>query len=130
MTEVLLQSGLDVGVLADGVNNVWVLTVTFLIFFMHAGFAMLEAGQVRAKNVANQLTKNMLTWSLGVVAFFLVGAAVSTIVAGLTISKVVLGWPLWAGAVAVMGTMLLKGHTPIDPDDDLVQPVDRGEPAR
>ena len=51
-------------------------------------------------------------------------------VAGLTISKVVLGWPLWAGAVAVMGAMLLKGHTPIDPDDDLVQPVDRGEPAR
>ncbi len=51
-------------------------------------------------------------------------------VAGLTVTKVVLGWPLWAGAVAVMGAMLLKGHTPIDPDDDLVQPVDRGEPAR
>lgn len=49
--------------------------------------------------------------------------------AGLTISKVVLGWPLWAGAVAVMGAMLLKGQTPIDPDDELVQPVDRGEPA-
>lgn len=45
-------------------------------------------------------------------------------VAGLTISKVVLGWPLWVGAVAVMGAMLLKGHTPIDPDDELVQPVD------
>lgn len=45
-------------------------------------------------------------------------------VAGLTIAKVVLGWPLWAGAVAVMGTMLVKGHTPIDPDDELVQPVD------
>lgn len=51
-------------------------------------------------------------------------------VAGLTVSKVVLGWPLWAGAVAIMGAMLLKGHTPIDPDDELVQPVDRGEPAR
>lgn len=51
-------------------------------------------------------------------------------VAGLTVTKVVLGWPLWAGAVAVMGAMLLKGHTPIDPDDELVQPVDRGEPAR
>lgn len=50
-------------------------------------------------------------------------------VAGLTISKVVLGWPLWAGAVAIMGAMLLKGHTPIDPDDDLVQPVDLAEPA-
>ena len=45
-------------------------------------------------------------------------------VAGLTIAKVVLGWPLWAGAVAVMGAMLLKGHTPIDPDDELVQPID------
>ncbi|WP_068317293.1 DUF3159 domain-containing protein [Janibacter anophelis] len=45
-------------------------------------------------------------------------------VAGLTVTKVVLGWPLWAGAVAIMGAMLVKGHTPIDPDDDLVQPVD------
>ncbi|MEN3121626.1 MULTISPECIES: DUF3159 domain-containing protein [Janibacter] len=44
--------------------------------------------------------------------------------AGLTVAKVLLGWPLWAGAVAVMGAMLLKGHTPIDPDDELVQPVD------
>ncbi|WP_435063716.1 ammonium transporter [Halobaculum sp. EA56] len=62
----------------------WVLVVTFLIFFMHAGFAMLEAGQVRSKNVANQLTKNLLTWSVGVVAFFLVGAGVSSLVGGLT----------------------------------------------
>jgi len=74
----------DPTTLAEGVNMVWVLTVTFLIFFMHAGFAMLEAGQVRAKNVANQLTKNMLTWSLGVIFYFLVGAAVSTIVAAVT----------------------------------------------
>jgi Amt family ammonium transporter len=51
---------------------------------MHAGFAMLEAGQVRSKNVANQLTKNLLTWSVGVVVFFLVGAAISTIAGGLT----------------------------------------------
>jgi Amt family ammonium transporter len=59
-----------------------VLTVTFLIFFMHAGFAMLEAGQVRSKNVANQLTKNMLTWSVGVIIYFLVGAGVSSLVGG------------------------------------------------
>jgi Amt family ammonium transporter len=74
----------DPVVLAEGVNMLWVLVVTFLIFFMHAGFAMLEAGQVRSKNVANQLTKNLLTWSVGVVVFFLVGATVSSAVGGLT----------------------------------------------
>ena len=74
----------DPEVIVEGVNLLWVLVVTFLIFFMHAGFAMLESGQVRSKNVANQLTKNLLTWSVGVVAFFFVGAAVSSIVGGLT----------------------------------------------
>ena len=80
----VLQSGVDIATLVEGVNLLWVLTVTFLIFFMHAGFAMLEAGQVRSKNVANQLTKNMLTWSIGVIAFFLLGAGVSSLVGGLT----------------------------------------------
>jgi Amt family ammonium transporter len=68
--------------LTDGISNVWILTVSFLIFFMHAGFAMLEAGQVRSKNVANQLTKNLLTWSVGVTVFFLVGAGISGLVGG------------------------------------------------
>ncbi|MCL7418095.1 MAG: ammonium transporter, partial [Halalkalicoccus sp.] len=75
---------IDPSVLAEGVNMMWVLVVTFLIFFMHAGFAMLEAGQVRSKNVANQLTKNLLTWAVGVVMFFFVGAAISTIVGAIT----------------------------------------------
>ena len=81
MVGVALQSG---AAIAGAVNYVWVLTVTFLIFFMHAGFAMLEAGQVRSKNVANQLTKNMLTWSVGVIAFFIIGATVSSVTASLT----------------------------------------------
>jgi Amt family ammonium transporter len=74
----------DPTAVTQAVNYVWVLTVTFLIFFMHAGFAMLEAGQVRAKNVANQLTKNMLTWSVGVTVFFLFGAGVEALVAAAT----------------------------------------------
>jgi len=80
----LLPLQADPAAVANGVNYVWILTVTFLIFFMHAGFAMLEAGQVRSKNVANQLTKNMLTWSVGVIVFFLVGATVEAITAGVT----------------------------------------------
>ena len=50
-------------------------------------------------------------------------------VAGLTVTKIVLGWPLWAGAVAVMGAMLLKGQTPIDPDDALVHGNDLAQPV-
>ncbi|MEF8827334.1 MAG: ammonium transporter [Halapricum sp.] len=68
--------------ITTAVDNIWILTVSFLIFFMHAGFAMLEAGQVRAKNVANQLTKNLLTWSVGVTVFFFIGAGVSGLVGG------------------------------------------------
>jgi len=74
----------ETAVLTQGVNLLWLLVVTFLIFFMKAGFAMLEAGQVRTKNVANQLTQNLLTWSVGVLVFFFVGAALSTVVGGLT----------------------------------------------
>ncbi|MWV63587.1 ammonium transporter [Halorubrum sp. JWXQ-INN 858] len=74
----------DPTVLAEGVNLMWVALVCFLIFFMHAGFAMLEAGQVRAKNVANQLTKNLLTWSVGIVAYFFLGFAIEGIVGSLT----------------------------------------------
>jgi Amt family ammonium transporter len=53
---------------------------------------MLEAGQVRSKNVANQLTKNLLTWSVGVLAFFLVGAGVSSVV----------GWATGSGEYALL----------------------------
>ncbi len=67
----------DIEQLATGMNLMWALTVTFLIFFMHAGFAMLEAGQVRSKNVANQLTKNMLTWAVGIFVFFVIGMGIS-----------------------------------------------------
>jgi Amt family ammonium transporter len=51
---------------------------------MHAGFAMLEGGQIRSKNVANQLTKNMLIWSVGVIVFFIIGAAVQNLTANIT----------------------------------------------
>ncbi|WP_281196012.1 ammonium transporter [Halorubrum sp. F4] len=81
MTTGVLAS-IDPSVLAEGVNLMWVAVVCFLIFFMHAGFAMLEAGQVRAKNVANQLTKNLLTWSVGVLVYFLVGFGIEGVAGG------------------------------------------------
>lgn len=45
----------------------------FLVFWMAAGFAMLEAGLVRSKNVAMQLTKNMALFSLAAITYWLVG---------------------------------------------------------
>ncbi|SFR30332.1 ammonium transporter, Amt family [Halorubrum sodomense] len=73
---------IDPSTFTSAMNGTWILVVTFLIFFMHAGFAMLEAGQVRSKNVANQLTKNLLTWSIGVTVFFLIGTAFTSLVNG------------------------------------------------
>jgi Amt family ammonium transporter len=45
----------------------------FLVFFMAAGFAMLEAGLVRSKNVAMQLTKNIALFSLAAIMYWLIG---------------------------------------------------------
>ena len=45
----------------------------FLVFFMAAGFAMLEAGLVRSKNVTMQLTKNMGLFGLACIFYYLIG---------------------------------------------------------
>ena len=45
----------------------------FLVFFMAAGFAMLEAGLVRGKNVTMQLTKNMALFSLASIFYYILG---------------------------------------------------------
>jgi Amt family ammonium transporter len=74
----------DVTAIADSINAVWVLVVTFLIFFMQPGFALLEAGQVRAKNAGNVVMKNMWDWSAGVLVFFLLGAGVYAMAGQLT----------------------------------------------
>ncbi|MCT9094750.1 ammonium transporter [Haloarchaeobius sp. HME9146] len=77
----------DAAAIANSINYVWILVVSFLIFFMQPGFALLEAGQVRAKNVGNVLMKNMTDWGLGVLVYFIVGAGVAGIVGSLTSSS-------------------------------------------
>ncbi|MFP4546219.1 MAG: ammonium transporter [Methanomassiliicoccales archaeon] len=64
-----LESG-GTGVALD---FVWVLVCAFLVFIMQAGFAMLEAGFSRSKNVTNVLMKNILDFSAGSIAFFAIG---------------------------------------------------------
>jgi Amt family ammonium transporter len=55
----------------------WMLIAGFLVFFMQAGFAMLEAGCVHAKNVQNILYKNLMDACIGAVTFWLVGYGVA-----------------------------------------------------
>jgi Amt family ammonium transporter len=72
--EVALVAGTDAS--TDSVfifNSLLFLMGGFLVFFMAAGFTMLEAGLVRSKNVTMQLTKNIALFSLATVAYFAVG---------------------------------------------------------
>jgi Amt family ammonium transporter len=46
-------------------NYVWTLVAAALVFFMQAGFAMVETGFTRAKNAINILMKNLMDFSLG-----------------------------------------------------------------
>ncbi len=58
-----------------GLDTVWVLLGAFLVFFMQAGFGMVEAGFIRAKNTCNILTKNFLDFCMASLGFFVCGYA-------------------------------------------------------
>ncbi len=57
-------------------DTIWVLFTAFLVFFMQAGFAMVESGFTRAKNAVNILMKNLMDFSMGSVAFWALGFAI------------------------------------------------------
>jgi Amt family ammonium transporter len=62
--------------LTVGLDTVWVLLAAFLVFFMQAGFGMVEAGFIRAKNTTNILTKNFLDFCMASLGFFCFGYAI------------------------------------------------------
>jgi len=54
-------------------DYVWTLVAAALVFFMQAGFAMVEVGFTRAKNAVNILMKNLMDFSLGSLAYWAIG---------------------------------------------------------
>ena len=56
-------------------DSIWVMVAAFLVFFMNAGFAMVEAGFCRRKNSVNILAKNLIVFGLATVAFWAIGFA-------------------------------------------------------
>jgi Amt family ammonium transporter len=59
--------------LQNNINIVWTCVAAFLVFFMQAGFALVETGFTRAKNSVNILMKNLMDFVIGSLAFFLLG---------------------------------------------------------
>jgi len=55
------------------VDYLWTVVAAILVFFMQAGFALVEAGFVRAKNVVNIMMKNFLDFAFASLLFFFVG---------------------------------------------------------
>ncbi|WP_181350253.1 ammonium transporter [Thalassobacillus sp. CUG 92003] len=72
-THVFAQTSVTPESVLQSVDMVWIMMAAFLVFFMHAGFAMVEAGFTRSKNALNILMKNFMTIAIASVLYFLVG---------------------------------------------------------
>jgi Amt family ammonium transporter len=56
-----------------GLDTLWVMIAGMLVFFMNAGFCMLETGFCRQKNAVNVLAKNLVVFALSTIAFWVIG---------------------------------------------------------
>jgi len=82
-----------------------VLLAAFLVFFMQAGFGMVEAGLIRAKNSANVLMKNLVDFSFAAIGYYTFGYAIMYGTAGLIVGTT--GWFMF-GAVSPIDTLPLS----------------------
>jgi Amt family ammonium transporter len=61
--------------LTTAANILWLLLAGFLVFFMQAGFALVETGFTRAKNVAHTMMMNMMVFGIGAIGYWICGFA-------------------------------------------------------
>lgn len=64
------------------IDTMWVLIGATLVFFMQAGFAMVETGFTRAKNAGNIIMKNLMDFAIGTVVFWIIGFGIMQGVGG------------------------------------------------
>ncbi len=67
--------GNEIGKNRIGVNMMWTLLTGFLVMFMQTGFAMVETGLTRAKNVAHTMAMNLGIYVIGMLGFWVCGFA-------------------------------------------------------
>ena len=65
----------SVGDLQTAANIVWTLVTGFLVMFMQLGFALLETGLTRAKNVTHTMGMNIFVYAIGILCFWFCGFA-------------------------------------------------------
>ena len=65
------------GAITLAIDTIWIMVAGFMVFFMHAGFSLVEIGFTRSKNTINILMKNMVTVAIGVISFFFIGFGIA-----------------------------------------------------
>jgi len=61
------------GLTMTAIDTMWVLIAAALVFFMQAGFALVEAGFTRSKNAGNIIMKNLMDFSIGSIMYWVIG---------------------------------------------------------
>ena len=61
----------------NNLDHIWILLAGFLVFFMQAGFAMLEGGMIRETGVVNSLAENFMDACVTAIVFFIVGFGIA-----------------------------------------------------
>ena len=99
----------SVAKLRSEVKSLWVCLAAFLVFFMQAGFTLVEAGFTRSKNACNIIMKNVMDFSIGSLAFWLIGFG---LMFGLNKEGALSGWIGTSDFVFDPGTAgaVLTGH--------------------
>ncbi|WP_343250481.1 ammonium transporter [Diplocloster hominis] len=75
LSDLVTSTGDQLGSVELLMNIMWTMLGAFLVYFMQAGFAMVETGFTRAKNAGNIIMKNMMDFVIGSLFFFLLGFA-------------------------------------------------------
>ncbi|MHC4235420.1 MAG: ammonium transporter [Planctomycetota bacterium] len=86
----------------DALDTLWILLAAILVFFMQAGFGMVEAGLIRSKNAANVLMKNLMDFCFAALGFYMFGYAIMYGTEGLLVGSD--GWFMF-GVGESVGTL-------------------------
>ena len=87
------------GAIKDDMGMLWILIAGILVFFMQAGFTLVESGMTRSKNAVNIAMKNLLDIAVGSLTYWFVGYS-------LMYGDTTNGWFFWSGIMQGEGADL------------------------